>query len=83
MKTVKASRRPTGRAIFLNQYTQQTPATSFTYDDDGNLINDGTKTYVYDAENRLIEIWLGTWKSYEAGYDYQGRMFVDKYLLLW
>jgi YD repeat-containing protein len=28
--------------------------TSFTYNADGNLTNDGNHTYVYDAEDRLI-----------------------------
>ena len=28
----------------------------FTYDAAGNLLNDGTQTYFYDAENRLIQV---------------------------
>lgn len=39
----------------LNQYTAAGPA-SFTYDANGNLTGDGTKTYVYDGENRLIAV---------------------------
>jgi RHS repeat-associated protein len=38
---------------WLNQYTAAGPA-SFTYDANGNLISDGSGTYVYDVENRLI-----------------------------
>jgi RHS repeat-associated protein len=42
----------------LNQYTTiprpSGPPRSPLYDADGNLVNDRTMTYVYDAENRLI-----------------------------
>jgi RHS repeat-associated protein len=37
----------------LNQYTAAGPA-SFTYDANGNLTSDGTRTFVYDVENRLV-----------------------------
>jgi YD repeat-containing protein len=37
----------------LNQYTAAGSA-SFTYDANGNLTGDGTNTYVYDDENRLV-----------------------------
>jgi len=37
----------------LNQYTSVAGVT-YTYDGNGNLASDGTDTYAYDAENRLI-----------------------------
>jgi len=37
----------------LNQYTAAGSA-SFTYDDNGNLTGDGTNTYAYDVENRMV-----------------------------
>ncbi|MBO9502944.1 RHS repeat-associated core domain-containing protein [Brevundimonas sp. A19_0] len=37
----------------LNQYISAGPA-SFTYDANGNLTSDGSATFVYDVENRLI-----------------------------
>ena len=37
----------------LNQYTAAGPA-SFTYDANGNLTGDGTHSYSYDIENRLV-----------------------------
>ncbi len=37
----------------LNQYTA-TGSAGFTYDTNGNLITDGTNTFVYDVENRLV-----------------------------
>ncbi|MBR4251276.1 MAG: RHS repeat protein, partial [Kiritimatiellae bacterium] len=44
----------------LNQYTALNPAstnpTPFTYDPDGNMTYDGTWSYAWDAENRLIEV---------------------------
>ncbi len=47
-------------ANFLNQYTALNPTspapTPFTYDDDGNMTSDGTWSYTWDAENRLIEV---------------------------
>jgi RHS repeat-associated protein len=43
-------------------------AQSFTYDANGNLTNDGTRTYVWDAENRLIRIVEGP-KRTEIEYD--------------
>jgi hypothetical protein len=30
--------------------------TDFSYDANGNLVNDGTYKYIYDAENRFIEV---------------------------
>ncbi|SHI70367.1 RHS repeat-associated core domain-containing protein [Rubritalea squalenifaciens DSM 18772] len=55
-----------------NQYSS-VGGTSRTHDADGNLTNDG-KTYVYDAENRLIEVkdtGGNTVEQYE--YDYLSR----------
>ena len=55
-----------------NQYST-VGGTSRTHDADGNLTNDG-KTYVYDAENRLIEVkdtGGNTVEQYE--YDYLSR----------
>ena len=37
----------------LNQYVAAGPA-SFLYDDNGNLRSDGSSSFVYDAENRLV-----------------------------
>ena len=37
----------------LNQYVTAGPA-SFTYDPNGNLTSDGSGTYFYDVENRLV-----------------------------
>jgi hypothetical protein len=38
----------------LNQYETVGPSL-YDYDDNGNLISDGTKSYTYDIENRLVE----------------------------
>lgn len=72
----------------VNQYTltdDGTSTESFTYDADGNLIQDGRYKYTWDAENRLIIIQtrpdLGTNtggpdagdKLLEFAYDYMGR----------
>lgn len=42
------------------------------YDNNGNLINDGKRTYVYDAEDRLIEIKEGTTSIAKYEYDSEG-----------
>jgi RHS repeat-associated protein len=39
----------------LNQYTAAGTA-GFTYDANGNLTSDGSNTFVYDAENRLVSV---------------------------
>lgn len=54
----------------LNQYTAAGPAT-FSYDANGNLTGDGTNTYGYDAENRLVTASNGT----TLVYDPTGRLF--------
>ncbi len=37
---------------------------SFSYDTAGNMLSDGTHTYTYDAENRLISVDNGTTATY-------------------
>jgi len=57
----------------LNEYTAVGGA-SYSYDNNGNLKNDGTYKYYYDCENRLIDVndQSNNHKaSYE--YDYLGR----------
>lgn len=56
----------------LNQYTAAGSA-SFTYDANGNLTSDGTNTYSYDIENRLIAI-SGA-KTATLRYDPFGRLY--------
>jgi RHS repeat-associated protein len=62
----------------LNQYTT-VGSTHPTYDSNGNLLNDGTFTYCYDAENRLNSVLSsGTCASpgttvANYAYDAQGR----------
>jgi YD repeat-containing protein len=43
-------------------------AQSFTYDANGNMTSDGSRTYAWDAENRLIKITEGT-KTTDIEYD--------------
>jgi RHS repeat-associated protein len=56
----------------LNQYTTAGPAT-FGYDANGNLIADGTNTYTYDVENRLVGV-SGA-RNATLTYDPLGRLF--------
>ncbi len=55
----------------LNQYTAVAAVTP-TYDGNGNLTYDGTFTYGYDAESRLISA-TGTGLTASYAYDAQGR----------
>ena len=48
----------------LNQYTSAGPAV-FSYDANGNLIGDGSNSYVYDAENRLVQSSNGATLAYD------------------
>lgn len=59
----------------LNQYVSAGPA-SFTYDANGNLTSDGSGTYVYDVENRLVSgpggaslVWDPLGRLYQSSSD--------------
>jgi RHS repeat-associated protein len=56
----------------LNQYTSAGPA-SFTYDANGNLSSDGSTTYVFDIENRLVT--ASGAKNATLRYDPLGRLY--------
>jgi RHS repeat-associated protein len=56
----------------LNQYTTAGPAT-FLHDANGNLASDGSTTFVYDAENRLVSA-AGA-RNATLSYDPLGRLF--------
>ena len=55
----------------LNQYLTS-GAVNFSYDDNGNLTSDGTKSYIYDIENRLVTATGGA--SVRLRYDPLGRL---------
>lgn len=68
---------PTGTASSaynaLNQ-TVQRSGQPFVHDAAGNLTDDGTRTYAWDAEQRLVRIgYTGTGRSSEFRYDAFGR----------
>jgi RHS repeat-associated protein len=54
------------------EVTQSASARTFTYDANGNTTGDGTRTFEWDAENRLLAIEEGTHRS-EFTYDGQSR----------
>lgn len=56
----------------LNQYSSAPGMASSSYDANGNLTSDGTRTYEYDGENRLIKITQGG-SVWNYAYDYLGR----------
>lgn len=47
------------------------PGISYTYDAAGNVTNDGSHTYTYDAGNRLVSVDSGATAQYS--YDYQNQ----------
>ncbi len=44
---------------------------TYSYDNAGNVTNDGLHTYIYDAENRLVSVDNGTTAQY--GYNYKNQ----------
>ena len=48
-------------------------STSVTYDANGNMLSDGTKTYGWDAANRLVKTTYSGGASTEYSYDALGR----------
>ncbi len=50
---------------------------SFTYDDNGNTLSDGIRTYQWDAEDRLVTITQGT-DEYEFIFDGLDRRVAEK-----
>lgn len=57
---------PTNRLSAVN-------GTSYLYDADGNVTNDGAHSYTYDSENRLVSVDGGATASY--AYDQQNRRY--------
>ncbi len=47
--------------------------TSYTYDANGNLTSDGTKTYFWNALNQLVEVKEGSTTIATFEYDGNGR----------
>jgi len=65
----------TNRSYFangLNQYTSAGSST-FNYDPNGNLTSDGTSSYLYDIENRLVS--ASGAKNAQLRYDPLGRLY--------
>ena len=61
----------------LNQYTSNSiPVTStineYSYDSNGNLLDDGEKQYAWNEENQLVRVTNGT---HRTEYDYNGLSF--------
>jgi RHS repeat-associated protein len=56
----------------LNQYVTAGSAT-FAYDANGNLVSDGTTSYTYDVENRMVATTFGTGAT--LLYDPLGRYY--------
>jgi len=46
---------------------------TFTYDANGNLTSDGTRTLEWDAENRLVRVVIGVEEVVSFSYDGEGR----------
>jgi RHS repeat-associated protein len=61
----------------LNRYATVAGAT-YVYDNNGNLTSDGTKTYGYDVENRLVSHTSGATTTTYA-YDPLGRLWSETY----
>jgi RHS repeat-associated protein len=56
----------------MNQYTS-VAGIAFSYDQNGNVSSDGSRTYSYDHDNRLIQI-VSNGNTITLGYDALGRL---------
>jgi RHS repeat-associated protein len=61
-----------GQNISYTYGTSDNRLGGFSYDANGNIIGDGTFTYTYDSENRLIQVTNGA-DVITYGYDGDGR----------
>src|SRR5205823_944409 len=50
-----------------------TESASYTYDANGNVTNDGSHSYSYDSENRLVYVDVGATASY--AYDHANQRY--------
>jgi len=66
--TVAASDASGNTAVRAFEIDASTASKSFNYDANGNLTGDGTRTFEWDAENRLVAVNIGTQRS-EFTYD--------------
>nr|WP_309545330.1 RHS repeat-associated core domain-containing protein [Xanthomonas campestris] len=48
---------------------------ALTYDNNGNLLSDGTRTYVWNVRDQLVQIKQGTTSIASFGYDALGRRY--------
>jgi len=62
-----------------NNLTVNLPSSAtLLYDSNGNLTNDGTRSFAYDAGNRLVTNWVASaWKT-EFVYDGLGRRRIER-----
>lgn len=73
--------RSTGSPTTTKKFWYAKTPTALTYDEDGNLLNDGRWAYTWDAENRLIQMETTPeaiaathpYTKLKFVYDYQGR----------
>ena len=54
------------------EVSQGATCKTFTYDLNGNMTSDGTRTYEWDAENRLVAVKEGANTVASYSYDYRG-----------
>jgi len=77
-QSVTVSLAPGPGSVTGHLFVAKTPET-FTYDADGNLLQDGRWAYAWDGENRLLSMTsltntpTGSWLQLAFVYDYQGR----------
>src|SRR5690606_41365423 len=70
--------RPTITSLFPYTTLFRSSSAGFQYDLNGNLTSDGTRTFEYDAENQLTNVFVsGQWRTGLA-YDAFGRLRIRK-----
>ncbi|WFU13407.1 RHS repeat-associated core domain-containing protein (plasmid) [Rhizobium sp. CB3090] len=81
--TVVAEPNPTAQNISFNNLNEitQVSGQAFSYDANGNLLSDGARTYVWDADNRLAGIAYASQPGKQTHYTYDGlgrRIEIDE-----
>jgi RHS repeat-associated protein len=72
------AQKPGGGSVTNNLTANLPGSVTLLYDANGNLTNDGTRSFAYNAENQLTNITLdNTWKT-EFVYDGLGRRRIER-----
>jgi lysozyme len=70
---VFVSNTPFSTTDLATMLSQSEDVFEYSYDEAGNVIDDGVHTYQYDAENRVVGMDIGKSNAYTYAYNHQNR----------